>query len=62
MDNVIIGSYSTDDLTVKAPGGIVRTPSRLPKRQEEFNRVKKQQTHIGKSFAEILAEEIAKRG
>lgn len=61
MNNVIIGSYSYDDLTVKAPGAIIRTPNKLPKQQEENNRRKKSQTLDGKSFAEILAEEIEKR-
>ena len=61
MDNVIIGSYTADDLTVKAPGGIIRTPHQLPKRKEEFNRVKKYPERTGKSFAEILDEELAKR-
>ena len=61
MDNVIIGSYSYDDLTVKAPGGIIRTPRQLPKRQEEFNKAKKKYpAPTGKSFAQILDEEIAK--
>ena len=61
MDNVIIGSYAVDDLTVKAPGRIIRTPRQLPKRKEEFNRVKKQYGESsGKTFAEILEEELAK--
>jgi len=61
MDNVIIGSYAVDDLTVKAPGGIIRIPRQLPKRPEEFNRAKKKYGEpTSKSFAEILEEELAK--
>lgn len=61
MNNVIIGSYAVDDLTVKAPGGIIRTPHQLPKRPEEFNRAKKKYGEpTGKTFAEVLEEELAK--
>ena len=61
MNNVIIGSYAVDDLTVKAPGGIIRTLHQLPKRPEEFNRAKKKYGEpTGKTFAEVLEEELAK--
>lgn len=58
---LFLSSILKDGYTVNPCGNIIPIQRQLPKKQEEFNKAKKKYPEsTGKSFAEMLQEEIEK--